>query len=215
MSAKQKVNNAGSLNDCYALSLESNSSLKYMQEIISKEILENCRLQDRKAQRMVYEKLFSSSMRICKRYCHNPEVAMEILNNGFMKVFTQLEKYTGKGSFEGWVHRIMVNSALDYLRSEKKYKDQFINTNYLQDIPEDATEEQQDYSDISLDILYGMINDLPPASKIVFNLYVFENYSHIEISNELGISVGTSKWHLYSARKILQDKLKNVLQKVQ
>ena len=108
-------------NDGFVISLHSKESPKPMPQLITHEILEGCKMNDRKAQRTVYERLFPSSMRICKRYCPGHEEAMEVLNTGFLKVFTQIEKYGGKGSFEGWVHRIIVNTALDHLRKEKKY----------------------------------------------------------------------------------------------
>lgn len=186
-----------------------------MQQLISKEILENCRLNDRKAQRTVYETLFTTSMRVCKRYCNNQEEAMEVLNTGFLKVFTQLEKYSGKGSFEGWVHRIMVNTALDHLRNERKYHDHLMFSEKLEEFPEDDNDEEPENIEITLDALYGMIAELPPATRMVFNLYVFEDFSHEEISQELGISTGTSKWHLHSARNLLQQSVKKIFQKVQ
>ena len=205
--AKHSASSAGSSVDCFDLSLGTTSNTASMQETISAEILEQCRLNDRKAQRYLYERLFSGAMKVCKRYSSHPEEAMEMLNAGFLKVFTQIDKYNHKGSFEGWVHRIMVNTALDYLRNEKKYRDLFVNTDTPAEIAEESYPDQMETMDVDLDIIYGMIGELPPASRMVFNLYVFENFSHNEISQETGITVGTSKWHLNNARKMLQEKL--------
>ncbi|MCX6269966.1 MAG: RNA polymerase sigma factor [Bacteroidetes bacterium] len=185
-----------------------------MSALVSPDIINLCRKNDRKAQRQVYEKLFASSMRVCKRYCNGTEEAMEVLNTAFLKVFTQLDKYGGKGSFEGWVHRIMVNTSLDHLREEKKHHSHFIYPEKMDDVPDEETDELE-YNDIELDSLYRMIGELPPVSRLVFNLYVFENFSHTEIGRELGISVGTSKWHLSFARKFLREKVKAVYQKAQ
>ena len=211
MRARHHASNAGSHDDCFGISLSLTTNSIAMQDPISVEILEQCRLQDRKAQRILYEKLFSSSMRVCKRYSSNQEEAMEILNAGFLKVFTQLEKFNGKGSFEGWVHRIMVNTSMDHLRAEKKYHSLFISREDFEYLPEEESINQEDYSDVSLDIMYGMIRNLPQASQMVFNLYVFDNYSHEEISHELGIAEGTSKWHLSNARKILQKEISGLM----
>ena len=220
MGSKQKRGNSAACNessrdDCYDLSLSETTNLKNMQEIISEEIVDQCRLNDRKAQRIVYEKLFPSSMRVCKRYCSSHEEAMEVLNSGFLKVFTQINQFGQKGSFEGWVHRIMVNSCLNYLRAEKKFHDHHLVLAQIQDISVEEDLEIQDYADISLEKLYELIHELPPASRMVFNLFVFENYSHDEIGKELNISAGTSKWHLSNARNMLQQKIKMICQQIQ
>ncbi|MHC1706396.1 MAG: RNA polymerase sigma factor [Bacteroidales bacterium] len=186
-----------------------------MQDLISQEIINDCRLHDRKAQRLVYERLFSSSMRVCKRYCKNQEEAMEVLNSGFLKVFTQIDKFSGNGSFEGWIYRIMVNTAMDHIRSEKKFRDHLSVSDDLENLAEEETVDEQDFNNLDLDTLYLMINGLPPASRMVFNLYVFDGFSHDDIGRELGISAGTSKWHLSNARKLLQNSIKSVYQKVQ
>ncbi|MEI6575420.1 MAG: sigma-70 family RNA polymerase sigma factor [Bacteroidota bacterium] len=213
--SKHKAFNAGSHNDCFALSLPETTSPEPMQIGISKEMIENCRHNDRKAQHSVYKQLFSNSLKICKRYSNSPDEAAEVLNSGFLKVFTQIDQYNGKGSFEGWVSRIMVNTSLDHLRNEKKYHEHFIFPENLGEIPAEESSDFQVQEEISLDVLYQMIHELPPASRMVFNLFVFEDFSHEEISKELGISIGTSKWHLSSARKSLQEKITKVYQEFQ
>ncbi len=186
-----------------------------MQNLISAEVIHQCRLKDRKAQRTVYEKLFTPSMKVCRRYCRNSEDAMEVLNSGFLSVFTQIDQYNGKGSFEGWVHRIMVNKALDHVRTEKKKNEYFTLSEHLDDFPEEETTEEIDIQSVDIESLYNMIGELPPASRMVFNLYVFEEFSHNEIAKTMGISAGTSKWHLSNARRILKNKVSSIYIKSQ
>lgn len=184
-----------------------------MSELINNMLIENCRNNDRKAQHMVYKTLYSTSIRVCKRYCSSDEEAMEVLNSGFLKVFTHIGDYSGKGSFEGWVHRIMVNTALDYIRKEKMHLHNVEFADSM-DIIDDNDGNDSFPINIDINILYVMIRELPLASRAVFNLYVFEENSHSEIAMKLGISAGTSKWHLSNARKILKEKIQVVLQKV-
>ncbi|MBL7745104.1 MAG: RNA polymerase sigma factor [Chitinophagaceae bacterium] len=140
---------------------------------------------------------------VCLRYAKNREEAEEILQEGFLKVFQFLHQFRQEGSFEGWIRKIMVNCALQRHRSNSKlapvfnieaYNDQFIMT---------ATAESQ----ISSKELLQMVMSLPPAYKMVFNLYVFEGYKHREIAEILGISEGTSKSNLSDARAYLQKQL--------
>jgi len=151
-------------------------------------------------------------MRVCKRYCARDDEAMDVLNTGFLKVFTQISEYSGKGSFEGWVHRIMVNTALDHIRKSKLQLQQIELNDNMDFGSED--EEADSYPDnLDINVLYEMIRSLSPVSRTVFNLYVFEEFTHSEIAGKLGISAGTSKWHLSNARKVLKEKIQAVLQK--
>ena len=181
---------------------------------ITTALIEALQQQDRKAQRRVYELLFPQAMKICRRYFPNPEEAMETLNAGFLKVFTQIGKYTGKGSFEGWVHRIMVNEALDHLRQEKKYNQQNYHPEQWEDYSDEDAEEPE-LTAIDLETLYRLVNELPTMTRMVFNLYVFDQFSHADIAAELKIAPGTSKWHLSNARMMLQGKLKAILNKTE
>jgi len=181
-----------------------------MSELINSTLIENCKNNDRKSQHAVYQALYPKAMRVCKRYCARDDEAMDVLNTGFLKVFTQISDYSGKGSFEGWVHRIMVNTALDHIRKSKLQLQQ-IELDENMEYGEDEEDEYPDNLDINL--LYEMIRNLPPVSRTVFNLYVFEEFTHSEISYKLGISAGTSKWHLSNARKVLREKILAVLQK--
>jgi RNA polymerase sigma-70 factor (ECF subfamily) len=167
-------------------------------------LVEGCRKKDRSSQKLLYEKYFGIMMSISMRYCANWDESMEVVNSGFLKVFLKINDYQGKGSFEGWMKRIMVNTALDYLKSLKPRTDDiddrviFENDYYL---------ENKALSDFSVDDILQKVQALPPMSRAVFNLNVIEGYKHRDISEQLGISEGTSHWHLQNAKKLLKEKL--------
>ena len=155
---------------------------------------------------MLYESLASKMFVVCLRYARNREEAEEVLQEGFMKVFDHIHQYKFTGSFEGWVRKIMVNCALSKYRSKT----------YLHAVASiDAGNSNVEYADnedilskIGVKELIKMVQQLPPAYRMVFNLYVFEGMKHREIASQLNISEGTSKSNLSDARAILQ---KNVM----
>ncbi len=183
-----------------------------MTERINESLIERCKNNDRSSQHALYQALYPAAMKICKRYCSRSDEAMDVLNTGFLKVFTQISEYSGKGSFEGWVHRIMVNTALDHIRRSKLQVPSVELTDYA-DTTEEVSDGEEIHEHLDLDTLYEMIQTVPTVSRTVFNLYVFEEFTHSEIAVRLGISAGTSKWHLSNARKILKEKIQAVLQK--
>ena len=142
---------------------------------------------------------------VCLRYAKDYTEAEDILHDGFIKVFEKIELFKYKGSFEGWIRRIMVNTALERLRKQS----------ILYPV-NDFMENSLDYSyeniidEISTKDLLALIQDLSPKYRIVFNLYAIEGYSHQEIGEKLGIAVGTSKSNLSRARQILQQKVKDL-----
>jgi RNA polymerase sigma factor (sigma-70 family) len=138
-------------------------------------------------------------MGVCLRYSRNREEAVEIVNDGFMKIFRKLDKYSQGLSFKGWLRKVMINSAVDYFRRNEKHY-------HSLDISHGKYEA---YADTVLDKLseqeiIASIQRLPPSYRMVFNLYVIEGYKHEEIANQLNISVGTSKSNLSIARSKLQ-----------
>lgn len=157
---------------------------------------------DAKAQRFLYERYAGAMMGACLRYLKNEMDAEEVLVNGFMKVYQHIGSFENKGSFEGWVRRIMVNEALQHLRKkeplhmaiEKEH-------NYL--VSENATAD----SDMTAEEMMEMLHDLPAGYRAVFNLYAIEGYSHKEIADMLNITEGTSKSQLSKARAMLQRML--------
>ena len=141
---------------------------------------------------------------VCYRYASNDEEAQDMLNEGFMKIFANLDKYKNTGSFEAWMKRVMANAALDY---QRKHKTNIQTVDY--DSVEATTivhfEENNAISKISSDELMELIQKLPLMSRSVFNLYVFEDYTHAEIADLLQIKEGTSHWHLNFARNKLKQ----------
>jgi RNA polymerase sigma factor (sigma-70 family) len=166
-----------------------------------------CVKKDRKAQKFIYETFFGKMFAICMRYVNKDEDdAMDILNMSFLKVFNNIENFQFKGSFEGWMKKITVNTALDYLRANKAYRQMV----YFDPDTEfnDAAVENDALSDIHTQDIYKMIQQLPSVSRAVFNMFAIDGYTHKEISLELNISIGSSKWHVSSARQLLKEMLK-------
>lgn len=143
-------------------------------------------------------------MSVCMWYARSREEAEEVLHDGFMRVFTYLHKYSGDGSFEGWVRKIMVNAALFKYRN--KSATMYVVTEYNTDI-HDSKEEATFINNYDERELMKLVQQLPPAYRLVFNLHVFEGYNHREIADALGITKGTSKSNLADARRILQASL--------
>lgn len=167
-------------------------------------LIEGCRSKDRKSQRKLYEKYFGMMMSISLRYCSNWDEAMEVVNSGFLKIFLKIKDFQGKGSFEGWMKRITINTALDYLKSLKPYTEEIDDRNTFNN---EYYYENEALDKFSTDDILIQIQSLPPMSRAVFNLNIMEGYKHKEIAEKLGISEGTSHWHLQNARKLLVDKL--------
>jgi len=149
-------------------------------------------------------------MSVCLRYHRNPDDAQEILQQGFIKVFEKLEGFDYTGSFEGWMRRIIVNTAIDAIRKSKKDP---IRKENDEDFVLDAVnpmveEEELDLTSMKASLALEAIEELSPAYKTVFNLYVIEEYTHKEIAEILGVSEGTSKSNLAKAKMNLQKILK-------
>ena len=145
---------------------------------------------------------YNYAMSICLRYSKDREEAVEIVNDGFVKMFTKLDKYKDNTSFKAWLRRILINASIDYYRkNEKHYHNVDISYAKYEHVTEDALNK------ISEKEIIELIQELPGSYRLVFNLFVIEGYSHREISNKLGISVGTSKSNLAIARSKLKRKL--------
>ena len=160
---------------------------------------------NRQAQHQIYSKFSPRMLSVCRQYVKDLHEAEDVMITAFMKVFTNLRHFEHKGSFEGWIRRIMINECISYIRVQKQMK--FIDDETYFDETVNDIENQ-----FSLDEIQFLIDSLPDGYKMVFNLYVIEGYKHHEISQMLGISEGTSKSQLSHARKMLMDqinKLKN------
>lgn len=155
---------------------------------------------NRQAQQQIYSKFSSKMLSVCRQYIKDIQLAEDVMLTSFMKVFTNLKRFENKGSFEGWIRRIMVNECISYLRVQKKVK-------FIED--ENYTEESFNgiESQLSTDQIQFLIDALPDGYKMVFNLYAIEGYKHNEIATMLGINEGTSKSQLSHARKMLQKQI--------
>ena len=167
-------------------------------------IIDGCREGNRQSQRKLYEHFFAYGMGIALRYSKNQHEAEEIFNDAFLKVFFNLDKYDPNFPFKSWFRRLLVNTAIDYLRKYQKY-----NLNYTNELPPEPIDHSDSTPliDDETDAL-PILQNLSPAYRVVFNLYVMEEYKHHEIAEILDISVGTSKSNLARAKA----KLKLLLQ---
>jgi RNA polymerase sigma-70 factor (ECF subfamily) len=170
------------------------------------QIREGCTKGDRKFQQMLYDMFSSRMFGVCLRYANEYNTAQDLLQEGFVKVYRSIEKFRGEGSFEGWVRRIFVNTAIEHLRRKT----------YLKPIAEKeentiAYKEKTALDRLGEKDILNLIRELSPGYRTVFNMYVVEGYTHKEIGDILGISEGTSKSQLARARMILQDMVINHL----
>lgn len=170
-----------------------------------KDIIRQAAENNRHAQQKIYSKHSPRMLSICRQYIKDLQLAEDIMITAFFKVFTNLNNFEHKGSFEGWIRRIMINECISYLRVQKKVS--FMeDESYIEDTFNNVE------SHFSVDVIQSLIDSLPDGYKMVFNLYVIEGYKHQEIAIMLGITEGTSKSQLSHARKVLQEqitKLKN------
>lgn len=165
--------------------------------------VEACKSGSPRAQHKLFKHFYSKAMCICMRYAGSTDEAADMLNEGFLKVFSNLDKYENTGSFEAWLKRVMCNAALDYRR---KY-DKDVAFVDIDEVPDGQIAEHhlnEAISKISSQELVNLIQLLPPTTRLVFNMFVFEGYSHGEISEQLNMSVNTSAWHVNSARTQLK-----------
>jgi RNA polymerase sigma factor (sigma-70 family) len=172
------------------------------------DLIEGCIKGDRKMQYELYERFAPKMYGVCLRYAANAEEAEDILQEGFIKVFRKISSYRGDGSFEGWIRRIFVNTAIEQFRKKT----------YLQPITE---QEESSIEGKYISVLDNMaekdiiklIQQLSPGYRTVFNMYVIEGFTHKQISEALNISEGTSKSQLSRAKLILQDLVKKYVDK--
>ncbi|MEO6682751.1 MAG: RNA polymerase sigma factor [Ginsengibacter sp.] len=170
------------------------------------DLIQGCIDGDRQMQKMLYDRFAPKMYGVCLRYAGNENDANDILQEGFIKVFKNLEKFRREGSFEGWVRRIFVNTAIEHYRKRVKlYNVTEVQENTAEDTNLDALDNLA-----TKDIL-NVINELSPGYKAVFNMHVIEGYSHKEIADILGITEGTSKSQLARAKGVLKKLLENYL----
>ncbi|HEX2533492.1 MAG TPA: sigma-70 family RNA polymerase sigma factor [Chitinophagaceae bacterium] len=172
------------------------------------DLIEGCRSGDRKMQFELYQRFAPKMFAVCLRYAGNHEEAEDILQEGFIKVYRKIGSFRGEGSFEGWIRRIFVNTAIEHFRRKT----------YLQPITEkEENTVEGDYLSVLDNLaekdIIGLVQELSPGYRTVFNMYVVEGYTHKQIAEILGISEGTSKSQLSRAKLILQDLVKKHFEK--
>ena len=166
--------------------------------------------EERRAQQRVYELFYGKMMAVCLRYTKNADQAKDILQDGFIKVFKSVNKFNRAGSFEGWIRRIMVNTAIDHFRRTKNSYLLLGEERSIEDFGDQdeedimAEENGEDYLDLKPADIINAMQKLTPAYRTVFNLYVFEELTHKEIADMLGINIGTSKSNLAKAKHNLK-----------
>lgn len=174
------------------------------------QLINSCIDGDRLSQQRTYELFYGKMMGVCLRYTKNVDQAKDILQDGFIKVFRNMEKFNRRGSFEGWIRRIMVNTAIDHFRKSKNSylllgEDRSMEE--FADEIQDKEEDEPDWGLMATEVINAM-QKLSPAYRTVFNLYIFEEHTHKEIAEILGISVGTSKSNLAKAKNNLKKLLR-------
>ncbi|HRP56638.1 RNA polymerase sigma factor [Agriterribacter sp.] len=179
------------------MSVQSNHTMS------ESDLIKGCLEGDRRAQEFLYQRFSPKMYGVCLRYAGKAEDAQDILQDGFVKIFKNFRMYRGEGSFEGWVRRIFVNTAIEhYRRQANLYPVTENHENMLE------TKELSAFDSLSVKDLMKIIQQLSPGYRTVFNLYVIEGYSHKEIAEMIGISEGTSKSQLARAKGVLQNIIK-------
>ncbi|MGG6231225.1 RNA polymerase sigma factor [Tenacibaculum sp. SDUM215027] len=168
-------------------------------------LIKQAKKQSREAQQLIFEQYSPKMLGVCRQYVKDLHHAEDLMLQGFFKVFTNIERFKGEGSFEGWIRRIMVNTCISYLR--KKNPIQVSGEDFV--FNEVATESLEN---TSVEDIQKLIDELPEGYKLVFNLYAIEGYKHSEIAEKLQISESTSKSQLFKARKCLQASYEKINQ---
>ncbi|MBU2060606.1 RNA polymerase sigma factor [Flavobacterium frigidarium] len=169
--------------------------------MILDQLIEECKKHNPKAQEQLYHLFSKKFFGLCLKYSSNYADAQDNLQDGFILLFKKIEQFSGKGSFEGWAKRVMINNAL------QKFKGVRFMEVLSDEIPDEIVTIEED--NVPLDYLMKIIQELPEQYRIVFNLYVLDGYSHKEISEMLHLSTGTTKSNLHRARLILKEKLEH------
>lgn len=170
------------------------------EQISERALVEGCVRNDRYSQEMLFRQYFPAMMRMCMRYANDQDIAMEIVNIGFLRVFQKIDTFAFKGSLEGWIRRLVFHSLSDYFKQKKTKGIHFLD---IED--RDAPVRATALSNLHFEDIIKLVDMLPDATRQVFYLYAIEGYSHKEIGEQMNMSEGTSKWHLSVARKKLKD----------
>ena len=168
-------------------------------------LIAGCEVNDRLSQEQLYNKYADKMYNVCLIYANDEEDACDILQDGFLKVFKNISKFKSEGSFEGWLRKIIVNTALEYIRKKKREKENYSFYQRHIEVQIDNILET-----LHVKTLIRLVNDLPSKAQLVLKLYAIEGYSHKEIAQQLDITVGTSKSQLNRARMLLKESLNSL-----
>lgn len=175
-----------------------------------RELLEAIRVGDRAAMRRLYERYKGYAMAIGLRYIPNSDEMRDVLQDSFVKIITGVSRfdYRGEGSLKSWVSRIVANQAVDYIREHERF-------HFTDEMPDDRIDEEPDIGEVPDEVLDGLIGQLPANYRVVLNLFVFEQLSHREIAQQLGISESNSATQFFRAKKMLQKMVRDYINKRQ
>jgi len=191
--------------------------LKHINKWSKETLIQECLKNNEKAQRHLFETYQSRMFAVCMRYLTNEDEGFDVLNQSFLKIFSNLKQLEGSSKLEAWMRRIVVNTALDHLRKNTSYRKVFVKSETLSHFenPDESTDDISEWWTNALRIpqerLFIEINSLPNASRLVFNLYAIDDLKHKEIAKQLSISESTSRWHLSNAREILKASVKDII----
>lgn len=180
-------------------------------EIVDIKLVEDLRKNSAKARSRLYQLYAKKLLGICMRYTKNRYEAEDVLHDAFLKIYTKIDQFSGEGSFEGWLKRITTNTAIQYLRDRSKELKTMDIEEYEGDVSEDL---EIGLPDLNPSQLMELIQKLPNGYRLVFNMYVFEQMSHNDISEQLNISVGTSKSQLSRAKLFLRNEIMVLIKKM-
>lgn len=167
------------------------------------QLIDRCKTGERKAQELLYKQFAAKMLAVCMRYATDRMEAEDMLQNGFIRVFQKAGDYRGEGSFEGWVRRIMVHSAIEYYRKHHK----MLQVIDIDEAGHEPIVNPVAASNFDAQVLMALVQQLSPGYRMVFNLYALEGYAHKEIAEMIGISEGASKSQLSRARSILKEQI--------
>lgn len=168
------------------------------------QLIHGCIRNERSSQEKLYKMFYPKMMAMVRRYIDHEMQAEEVMNNGYLRAFQKIGQYNFQGSFEGWLRKIVFHAVSDYVKQNNKYSEKVI-------LVEKDEVVHKDHADkLYYDQLLELVQGLPDATRTVFNMYVMEGFTHKEIGNMLGISEGTSKWHLSEGRRQLKEKIEKL-----
>lgn len=171
------------------------------------QIIEGCARHERKAQQMLYDKYSRFLLGICLRYAEDKAEGEDILQDSFLKIFSNIKDFSGTGSFIGWLRKVAVNTAITHYHKNLKYRYHVDIDEYVS-VEAGVTSFEEDY--FTSDELYMVLNELPTGYRMVFNLYAVEGYKHKEIAEMLGVDTNTSKSQYSRAKAVIREKLEKL-----